>query len=119
MTPKRMDADSRKEIRQLWRHSGIRDAASKLVCDERVPGAALNRSLSTCCPTGRRKSFRCSPMRRPLNRSDKPLVHVLVLRPVWVQVRADSLEEARIVAERIPDVRAVYEVSWIPGGTLT
>lgn len=47
ITPKRMDAGSRTKDRQLQQWSGTRDAASKLVCDERCVAATYVGSVKT------------------------------------------------------------------------
>lgn len=40
-------------------------------------------------------------------------------RAEWRQVQASSMKEAQLLAEAMPDVQQVYEVSLIPGGVVT
>lgn len=40
-------------------------------------------------------------------------------RHEWRIVKADSLEHAFRIADAMPDVNAVLEASWVPGGVVT
>jgi hypothetical protein len=57
---------------------------------------------------------------------DDPLrtIHVNVRlkgpwRTEWRQVMAHDLQEASRLAEMMPDVKQVYETSFVPGGVIT